>query len=78
MMLGVQDLRAAFLVVVLLAVYRAPLLALVPLVTIGMSVWVALSGLAPGQHIISVQVFDRYENTTAAKVMFTVPGRAAR
>jgi hypothetical protein len=39
---------------------------------------VALSGLAPGQHIISVQVFDRYENTTAAKVMFTVPVRAAR
>jgi len=31
---------------VLLIVYRAPLLALVPLVTIGMSVWVALNGLA--------------------------------
>jgi sugar lactone lactonase YvrE len=39
---------------------------------------IALSGLAPGQHIISVQVFDRYENTTAAKVLFTVPGRAGR
>jgi hypothetical protein len=39
---------------------------------------VALSGLAPGQHIISVQVFDRYENTTAAKVLFTVPGRSAK
>jgi RND superfamily putative drug exporter len=46
-------------VVVLLAVYRAPLLALVPLVTIGVSVWVALSGLAlmtllPGVHLVNV------------------------
>jgi sugar lactone lactonase YvrE len=37
---------------------------------------VSLSGLAAGQHIISVQVFDRYENSTAAKFFFTVPGRA--
>ncbi|HEY0704701.1 MAG TPA: hypothetical protein VGD60_18145 [Candidatus Acidoferrales bacterium] len=38
----------------------------------------ALSGLAPGQHIISVQVFDRYDNSTAAKVLFSVPGRAGK
>jgi RND superfamily putative drug exporter len=46
-------------VVVLLAVYRAPLLALVPLATIGVSVWVALNGLAlvaliPGVHLINI------------------------
>jgi RND superfamily putative drug exporter len=46
-------------VVVLLIVYRAPLLALVPLVTIGMSVWVALNGLAlmsmlPGVHLVNI------------------------
>jgi RND superfamily putative drug exporter len=46
-------------VVVLLAVYRAPLLALVPLMTIGVSVWVALSGLAlmtllPGVHLVNI------------------------
>ena len=46
-------------IVVLLAVYRAPLLALVPLVTIGVSVWVALNGLAlltliPGVHLINI------------------------
>lgn len=36
---------------------------------------VQLRALAPGQHMISVQVSDRYENTTAAKVIFTVPTR---
>jgi RND superfamily putative drug exporter len=46
-------------IVVLLLVYRAPLLALVPLVTIGLSVWVALSGLAlltliPGVYLVNV------------------------
>lgn len=46
-------------VVVLLAVYRAPLLALVPLVTIGISVWVALNMLAlmtllPGVHLVNI------------------------
>ncbi len=46
-------------VIVLLAVYRAPLLALVPLLTIGVSVWVALSGLAlmtllPGVHLVNI------------------------
>lgn len=46
-------------IVVLMAVYRAPLLALVPLLTIGVSVWVALSGLAlmtllPGVHLVNI------------------------
>jgi len=46
-------------VVVLLAVYRAPLLALVPLATIAVSVWVALNGLAlmtliPGVYLVNV------------------------
>lgn len=46
-------------VVVLLAVYRSPLLALIPLVTIGVSVWVALKLLAlmtvlPGVHLVNI------------------------
>src|SRR5262249_22397937 len=46
-------------VVVLLLVYRAPLLALVPLVTIAVSVWVSLSVLAlatllPGVHLVNI------------------------
>ncbi|HKB38971.1 MAG TPA: MMPL family transporter [Gemmataceae bacterium] len=50
-------------IVVLLLVHRAPLLALVPLVTIGVSVWVALNILAlftliPGFYLVNVsQVF---------------------
>lgn len=50
-------------IAVLLFVYRAPLLALVPLVTIGVSAWVALQILAlasliPGVHLVNVsQVF---------------------
>jgi RND superfamily putative drug exporter len=50
-------------VVALLLVYRSPLLALVPLVTIGVSVWVALELLAlvtliPGVHLANIsQVF---------------------
>ena len=50
-------------VVVLLLVYRAPLLALVPLGTIALSVWVALKGLAlltliPGVYLVNIsQVF---------------------
>jgi RND superfamily putative drug exporter len=53
----------ALVVVVLLLVYRSPLLALVPLLTIGVSVWVALELLAlvtliPGVHLVNVsQVF---------------------
>ncbi|MCI0458196.1 MAG: MMPL family transporter [Gemmataceae bacterium] len=46
-------------IVVLLLVYRAPLLALVPLVTIAVSVWVSLSFLAlatllPGVHLVNI------------------------
>jgi RND superfamily putative drug exporter len=46
-------------VAVLLLVYRAPLLALVPLATIGISVWVALKVLAlltllPGVHLVTI------------------------
>jgi RND superfamily putative drug exporter len=46
-------------VCVLLLVYRAPLLALVPLLTIAASVWVALKGLAlatliPGVYLVNV------------------------
>ena len=46
-------------IVVLLCVYRAPLLALVPLVTIALSVWVSLKLLAlmtllPGVHLVNI------------------------
>jgi RND superfamily putative drug exporter len=46
-------------VVVLLCVYRAPLLALVPLLTIAISVWVSLKLLAmmtliPGVHLVNI------------------------
>lgn len=49
----------ALVVVVLLFVYRAPLLALIPLVTIAVSVWVALQLMAlltliPGVHLVHV------------------------
>ncbi|MBX7104344.1 MAG: MMPL family transporter [Gemmataceae bacterium] len=50
-------------IVVLLAVYRAPLLALIPLITIGISAWVALQLLAlatliPGVRLVNIsQVF---------------------
>jgi RND superfamily putative drug exporter len=49
----------ALVIVVLLLVYRAPLLALVPLTTIAVAVWVALNGLAlltllPGFYLVNV------------------------
>ncbi len=49
----------ALVIVVLLLVYRAPVLALVPLVTIAVSVWVSLSLLAlmtalPGVHLVNI------------------------
>ena len=49
----------ALVIVVLLLVYRAPLLALVPLVTIAVSVWVsmeilALMTLLPGVHLVNI------------------------
>jgi flavin-binding protein dodecin len=36
---------------------------------------VQLAGLTPGQHMIAVQISDRYENAAAAKVVFTVSTR---
>src|SRR4029077_17270945 len=46
-------------IVVLLAVYRSPLLALVPLISIACSVWVSLNLLAlmtkiPGVHLVNI------------------------
>ena len=37
-----------------------------------------LPGLAPGPHTIAVQISDRFDNTTAAQVTFTVAARPAR
>ncbi|MGB0037195.1 MAG: hypothetical protein WBP79_17140, partial [Candidatus Acidiferrales bacterium] len=39
---------------------------------------IQLSSVAPGEHTIAVQVSDRFDNATTAKVTFTVPARAAR
>ncbi len=53
----------ALVIVILLLVYRSPLLALIPLTTIGVATWVALQVLAlialiPGVHLVNVsQVF---------------------
>ncbi|MFL5331262.1 MAG: MMPL family transporter [Gemmataceae bacterium] len=50
-------------IVVLLCVYRSPILALVPLITIGISAWVSLNLLAlvaiiPGVHVMNIsQIF---------------------
>jgi RND superfamily putative drug exporter len=56
---GTTVATIALVIVVLLLVYRAPLLALVPLVTIAVSVWVALEILAlvtliPGVHLVNI------------------------
>ncbi len=37
-----------------------------------------LPGLAPGAHTFSVQISDRFDNTTAAQVAFTVASRSAK
>ncbi len=39
-----------------------------------------VTGLAPGEHTIAVQIADRFDNTTVAKVNFTVAvaGAAAK
>jgi sugar lactone lactonase YvrE len=37
-----------------------------------------LPGLAPGPHTFSVQISDRFDNTTAAQVAFTVASRSAK
>jgi hypothetical protein len=34
-----------------------------------------LRDLSPGEHTIAVQVFDRFENSAAAKLTFTIPRR---
>jgi RND superfamily putative drug exporter len=56
---GTTLATVGLVVVVLLLVYRAPLLALVPLMTIGVAVWVAVKTLAlmtliPGIHLVNV------------------------
>jgi RND superfamily putative drug exporter len=56
---GTTMATVALVVVVLLLVYRAPLLAMVPLMTIGVAVWVAVKTLAlmtliPGVHLVNV------------------------
>jgi RND superfamily putative drug exporter len=56
---GTTLATVALVIVVLLLVYRAPLLALVPLATIGIAVWVAVKALAlmtliPGVHLVNV------------------------
>lgn len=56
---GTTLATVGLVVVVLLLVYRAPLLALVPLATIAISVWVSLQSLAlltlvPGVHLVNV------------------------
>jgi len=37
-----------------------------------------LPGLAPGEHTLAVQVFDRFENSVAAKVTFRVQAHGAQ
>jgi sugar lactone lactonase YvrE len=39
---------------------------------------IQLSGLAPGEHTVAVQIADQSENTTAAKVTFNVSGHAPK
>jgi hypothetical protein len=34
---------------------------------------VTLRGIAPGEHTVSVRVYDQFENESAAKITFTVP-----
>jgi hypothetical protein len=38
---------------------------------------IALGKLSPGEHTIAVQVYDRFDNSAAAKVTFTIAARAA-
>jgi hypothetical protein len=39
---------------------------------------VAIPDLAPGEHTVAVQISDQFDNTTAAKVTFTVAARRAK
>ena len=34
---------------------------------------ITLRGIAPGEHTVSVRVYDQFENESAAKITFTVP-----
>ncbi|MGD0962890.1 MAG: hypothetical protein ABSA57_03200 [Candidatus Acidiferrales bacterium] len=36
-----------------------------------------ISALAPGEHVVAVQITDGFDNTTAAKVTFTIPARTS-
>ena len=56
---GTTIATVVLVVFILLMVYRAPLLALIPLITIAMSVWISLQGLAlitliPGVHLVNI------------------------
>jgi hypothetical protein len=37
---------------------------------------IPISGLAAGEHTVAVQIADRFENSAAAKITFTVPARS--
>jgi hypothetical protein len=37
---------------------------------------IPISGLAAGEHTVAVQISDRFENSAAAKITFTVPARS--
>jgi hypothetical protein len=37
-----------------------------------------LNGISRGEHTIAVQIFDRFENTSAAKVTFEIPGHPSK
>jgi len=39
---------------------------------------IPLSGLSAGEHTLAVQVFDRFQNSAAAKVTFTLARRASK
>ncbi|HEV3204565.1 MAG TPA: MMPL family transporter [Gemmataceae bacterium] len=56
---GTTIATIVLVIVILLMVYRAPLLALIPLITIAVSVWISLQGLAlitliPGVHLVNI------------------------
>ena len=39
---------------------------------------ISFANLEPGEHTVAVQVFDQFENSTSAKVTFTIPARTPR
>jgi len=39
---------------------------------------ISLNGLSAGEHTVAVQIADRFNNSTAAKVTFTVPARGSK